>query len=161
MVTECGTTLLERTRGIVAPYAGREGMLVHALQDVQGVFGYLPEDALRVLAEELGVSLSHIWGVASFYDRFHFIRRGRNTVRVCTGTACQVQGSRNVLQQVEKLLGLRNGETSPDFSFTLETVNCVGCCGLAPVVTVNNEVVPAPEMERVLADLRKGNGGND
>ncbi|MDI6709216.1 MAG: NAD(P)H-dependent oxidoreductase subunit E [Bacillota bacterium] len=160
MATECGAPPAEQTRGIMARYAGREGMLVHALQDIQGVFGYLPEDAVRVLAEELGIPLSHVWGVASFYDRFRFTPRGRNTVRVCTGTACQVQGSRSVLQQAEKLLGLRNGETSADLSFTLETVNCVGCCGLAPVVVVNNDVIPTAVMEHVIADLRKGIGEN-
>ncbi|MEW6726875.1 MAG: NAD(P)H-dependent oxidoreductase subunit E [Bacillota bacterium] len=154
-------SLDEQTRSILVPHIGRQGTLVDALHDVQQAFGYLPEQALRVLADELKVSLAQVWGVASFYDRFYSEPRGRNVVRVCTGTACQVRGSQSVLQRLEKAMGLKNGETTADRAFTLETVNCVGCCGLAPVVVVNNEVVPNRDVERVIRDLPRESGDDE
>ncbi|MFZ5897966.1 MAG: NAD(P)H-dependent oxidoreductase subunit E [Bacillota bacterium] len=149
-------SLDEQTRSILAAHIGRDGALVDALHDVQQAFGYLPEQAVRVLADELKIPLSQVWGVVSFYERFYSEPRGRNVVRVCTGTACQVRGSQSVLQRLEKTMGLKNGETSADRAFTLETVNCVGCCGLAPVVVINNEVVPNRNVERVIKDLARG-----
>ena len=161
MGSERHTSVDEHTRSILVPHIGRQGAFVDALHDVQQAFGYLPEQALRVLADELKLPLSQVWGVASFYDQFYSVPRGRNIVRVCTGTACQVRGSQAVLQRLESVMDLKNGETSADRAFTLETVNCVGCCGLAPVVVINKKVVPNRDVERVIRDLSKGDEGDE
>jgi NADH:ubiquinone oxidoreductase subunit E len=118
----------------------KKGVLIHALQKMQEDLGYLPEDALRRLAVKLSVPLSEIYSVASFYKMFHFKPRGKKVVKVCLGTACYVRGSKKVLMALENRFQVKNGETTDDLAMTLETVGCVGCCGLAPVATINEEV---------------------
>jgi len=117
---------------------GKRGALIAVLQRVQEKVGYLPEDAMGMIAGRLSLSLSQVYGVASFYKHFHFKPRGKNIVKVCMGTACHVRGAKAVLTEMEQKLGIKEGETMPDLSVTLETVGCVGCCALAPVVTVND-----------------------
>jgi len=119
----------------------KRGVLIHAFQSIQKEYNYLPEDALRALSKKLHIALSEVYSTASFYKHFYFKPRGRNVVCVCVGTACHVRGAGKVLEKVEESFGIKEGETTPDMSLTLETVGCVGCCGLAPVVTVNEEVV--------------------
>ena len=119
----------------------KRGILIHALQQIQEDNGYLPEDVLRKLSRTLRIPLSEIYSVASFYKMFHFKPRGRKVVRVCLGTACYVRGSRKVLNALEKEFQVKSGDTTEDLAMTLETVGCVGCCGLAPVATINDEVV--------------------
>uniref|UniRef100_A0A7C2EJ08 NADH-quinone oxidoreductase subunit NuoE n=1 Tax=Ammonifex degensii TaxID=42838 RepID=A0A7C2EJ08_9THEO len=156
------TNVTERAREIVRGYKGKEGVLVHVLQNIQGEFGYLPEEAVRVVSEELEISLAEIYGVASFYTRFYFVPRGKNIIRVCRGTACHVRGSGRILGKIEEGLGMKSGETTPDLKFTLETVNCVGCCALAPVVVINEKAQTVLNPERVLAALkRSGDNGQD
>jgi NADH-quinone oxidoreductase subunit E len=145
----------ERVREIVSGYKVKEGVLIHVFEDIQDEFGYLPEDALRTVSAELGVSLSEIYGVASFYARFYFTPRGKNIVRVCTGTACHVRGAGRVLAGFEDGLGLKDGETSPDLKYTLETVSCVGCCALAPVVVVNEKTQRVLDSGKILASLKR------
>jgi NADH:ubiquinone oxidoreductase subunit E len=118
---------------------GQRGVLIAVLQRVQEKLGYLPEDAMQMIAERLSLSLSQAYGVASFYKHFHFKPRGKNIVKVCMGTACHVRGGKAVLTEMEKKLGIKEGETTADRSVTLETVGCVGCCALAPVVTINDQ----------------------
>lgn len=119
----------------------KRGMLIHAFQEIQKEFNYLPDEKLRQLSDNLDIPLSEIYSAASFYKHFYFKPRGRNIVCVCVGTACHVRGASKVLQKLEDEFGIKEGETAADMSITLETVGCVGCCGLAPVVTVNEEVV--------------------
>lgn len=119
----------------------RRTILIHAFHKIQKENNYLPEDALRALSKELGISLSTIYGVASFYKQFYFTPRGKNVVSVCVGTACHVRGAQEVVNKLEDAFDIRSGETTKDLSVTLETVGCVGCCGLAPVVVVNQEIV--------------------
>ncbi|MEJ2683351.1 MAG: NADH-quinone oxidoreductase subunit NuoE [Candidatus Sulfobium sp.] len=116
------------------------GVLIHALQNIQKEHNYLPEDVLKDLAKRLNLPLSEVYSTASFYKHFYFKPRGRNVVCVCLGTACHVRGAGKVLEKIEESFGIKEGETTEDMSLTLETVGCVGCCGLAPVVTVNDEV---------------------
>lgn len=149
------TSIEARAREITARYRGKEGVLVHILEDLQEEFGYLPEEALSVVATERGLSLAEIYGVASFYARFYFTPRGKNIVRVCTGTACHVRGASRVLAKLEEGLGLKCGETSPDLKYTLETVSCVGCCALAPVVVVNERTQQVLDPGKVLSVLKK------
>jgi NADH-quinone oxidoreductase subunit E len=103
--------------------------------------GYLPEDVLQKLSKKLNIALCEIYSVASFYKMFHFKPRGKKVVRVCLGTACYVRGSKKLLNILENEFNVKNGETTDDLEMTLETVGCVGCCGLAPVATINEDVV--------------------
>lgn len=119
----------------------KKGLLIHAFQEIQKEFNYLPEDKLRELSRNLDVPLAEIYSAASFYKHFYFKPRGKNIVCVCMGTACHVRGASKVLNELEEEFGVKEGETTSDMSMTLETVGCVGCCGLAPVVTVNEEVI--------------------
>ncbi len=119
--------------------AGQRGMLIAVLQRVQEKLGYLPEEAMKMIAERMSLSLNNVYGVASFYKHFHFKPRGKNIVKVCMGTACHVRGGKAVLTEMEQQLGIKEGETTKDLSVTLETVGCVGCCALAPVVTINDK----------------------
>jgi NADH-quinone oxidoreductase subunit E len=119
----------------------KRGILIHAFQSIQKEHNYLPEDVLKSLAGKLEISLSEVYSTASFYKHFYFKPRGRNVVCVCVGTACHVRGAGKVLEKIEESFGIKEGETTGDLSRTLETVGCVGCCGLAPVVTVNDEIV--------------------
>ncbi|MEJ2695465.1 MAG: NADH-quinone oxidoreductase subunit NuoE [Candidatus Sulfobium sp.] len=118
----------------------KRGVLIHALQKIQKEHNYLPEEVLKDLAKKLNLPLSEVYSTASFYKHFYFKPRGRNVVCVCLGTACHVRGAGKVLEKIEESFGISEGETTEDMSLTLETVGCVGCCGLAPVVTVNDEV---------------------
>jgi NADH:ubiquinone oxidoreductase subunit E len=131
------------------------GVLIHALHQIQAENGYLPEDVLKKLSRKLDIALSEVYSVASFYKMFHFKPRGRKVVKVCLGTACYVRGSKKVLTALEKQFNVRNGDTTEDLALTLETVGCVGCCGLAPVSTINDEVVGEIIGENKLKDLIK------
>ncbi|MGC2063305.1 MAG: NAD(P)H-dependent oxidoreductase subunit E [Thermodesulfovibrionales bacterium] len=119
----------------------KKGVLMHTFQMIQEDYGYLPEDVLGQLAKKLSLPLAEVYSVASFYKQFHFTPRGKKVVRVCMGTACHVRGARKVLDALQSEFGVRDGETTPDLAMTLETVGCVGCCGLAPVATVNEDVI--------------------
>jgi len=119
--------------------AGQRGVVIAVLQRVQEKVGYLPDDAMQMIAGRLGLSLSQAYGVASFYKHFHFKPRGKKIVKVCMGTACHVRGGKAVLNEMEHKLGIKEGETTEDRAVTLETVGCVGCCALAPVLTVNDQ----------------------
>ncbi|MBU4320371.1 MAG: NAD(P)H-dependent oxidoreductase subunit E [Thermodesulfovibrionales bacterium] len=119
----------------------KRGILIHVLHQIQEDNGYLPEDVLRRLSKNLNISLSEIYSVASFYKMFHFKPRGKKIVKVCLGTACYVRGSKKVLSSLENKFNVKNGDTTEDLAMTLETVGCVGCCGLAPVATINEDVI--------------------
>jgi NADH-quinone oxidoreductase subunit E len=119
----------------------KRGVLIHAFQSIQKEHNYLPEEVLSSLSKKLNIPLSDVYSTASFYKHFYFKPRGRNVVCVCVGTACHVRGAGKVLKKIEESFGIKEGETTADMAVTLETVGCVGCCGLAPVVTVNEEVV--------------------
>lgn len=111
--------------------------LIEVLQDVQEKFGYIPEDAMRKIAEELGVTLMEVYSVASFYKAFSLKPRGKNVITMCTGTACHVRGAKLLLNQAVGQLGVKPGEMTNDGLFTVEQVNCLGACALGPVVTEN------------------------
>ena len=120
---------------------GKRSVLIHFLQMIEAEEGYLSGDSLAKLSKRLGLPLSEIYSVASFYKQFNFKPRGRKVVKVCMGTACYVRGSENVLSSLKDEFGIQEGETTGDLLMTLETVGCVGCCGLAPVAAVNDTVV--------------------
>lgn len=118
----------------------KRGILIHVLQKIQEDNGYLPENVLRNVSKKLNFPLAEIYSIASFYKQFHFKPRGKKIVKICMGTACYVRGAKEILSTIEDKFSVKAGETTEDLSMTLETVGCIGCCGLAPVATVNDEV---------------------
>lgn len=126
---------------ILCEHDKKKGVLIHALQRIQEDNGYLPDDVLRMLSKKLDLPLAEIYSVATFYKAFRFSPRGRNTVQVCVGTACHVKGSKEIVSTFEDVFSVKVWETSNDMSVTLETVGCVGCCAIAPVVVVNEEII--------------------
>ena len=113
--------------------------LIPLLQDVQSVYGYLPESALTDIADFVDMPLSRVYGVATFYNQFRLIPLGENIIRVCRGTACHVKSSANILAAIENELKIKAGETTRDRKFTIEIVNCIGACSIAPVIMINND----------------------
>ncbi len=128
-----------RIRLILAKYRGNKGALIPVLQEVQSELGYLSPDSLKTIAEGLAIPLSQVYGVATFYTQFRLKPIGQHLVRVCHGTACHVGGAEKVSAAIEAGLGIKDGETTADGKFTVESVACLGCCSLAPVMMVDNE----------------------
>lgn len=120
-------------------YRNVKGSLIPLLQEAQEIFGYLPGDVMKKISQEIGVPFSKTFGVATFYSQFHLKPRGRNIIRMCQGTACHVRGAGKVFDAVSTDLGVGKNETTEDHRYTLETVACLGACGLAPVMMVNDE----------------------
>jgi NADH-quinone oxidoreductase subunit E len=127
----------ERLSAIFLSYERRKDSLIPILQEVQEEFGYLPEEAMVGIARAIGVPESRVYAVASFYAQFRFTPMGRNHVMVCRGTACHVRGASRILDEAERQLDIKEGETTEDLEYTLETVACIGCCGLAPTIVIN------------------------
>ncbi|MDP6685652.1 MAG: NADH-quinone oxidoreductase subunit NuoE [Candidatus Omnitrophota bacterium] len=125
---------------ILSSYEGKQDELIPILQQVQEKLGYLPQEAMLEIAKFTGVSESKIYGVASFYSQFRFTPIGKNKVTVCRGTACHVRGAPRILEAVERRLGVREGETTKDMEYSVDTVACIGCCALSPCMTVNKKV---------------------
>lgn len=123
----------------IEKYRVRKGALIPILQATQEIYGYLPSISIAIIAKELKVPMAKIYGVATFYAQFHLKPRGKNIVRICLGTACHVRGGVKILEAIEKNLGIKDGETTSDQNFSLESVACLGACGLAPVIMVNDE----------------------
>jgi NADH:ubiquinone oxidoreductase subunit E len=132
--------LAARLDEVLADYHGKPGALIPVLQIAQGIYGYLPESALKQIALSLGKSYSEVAGVVSFYSFFSTVPRGRHLVRVCLGTACYVRGGKQVLDALKQELGIDVGECTPDRMFSLEVARCFGACGLAPTISIDNEV---------------------
>ncbi len=129
-----------RLDAVLALFDGRRGELIPLLQRVQEAFGYLPEEAMAAVARHTRVPESAVYGIATFYAQFRFTPVGRKHVMVCRGTACHVRGAPRILQTLEKQLGIKEGETTPDGEYSLETVACIGACGLSPCVMTNRQV---------------------
>lgn len=127
----------------------KRGILIHALQHIQEEENYLPEESLKLLSEKFDIPLSFVYSTATFYKQFYLTPRGKKIVKVCTGTACHVRGAGEVLDKLKDEFDVDDGETTEDLSMTLETVGCIGCCGLAPVATVNEDIVGEIDMKSV------------
>lgn len=127
--------------------------LIMMLQAIQRRYNYLPRPALAYLSEKIGVPLSRVYGIATFYATFSLEPRGRNLITVCLGTACHVRGAKRVQEQIEQHLQIGNGQTTQDGAFTLESVRCIGCCSLGPVVKINEDVHGRLSPDRVVKTL--------
>ena len=135
-----GQEVNETLSGIFEFYEGKRSELIPILQETQGVFGYLPEEPIRVIADFLKITMGEIYSVASFYNQFRLIPLGRKIVTLCRGTACHIRGAPQILDEISKAINLKEGETSADLEYTLETVACIGCCALAPCFKVNHKI---------------------
>lgn len=143
---------------IFSRFEGDKSELIPVLQAVQDEFGYLPNDTMVRIAKFTGASESNVFGVASFYAQFRLTPIGKNRINVCRGTACHVRGAPQILEEVERYLGIKEGENTPDGEYSLETVACIGCCALAPVITINDEVYGKLSLKDVAKILVKMEG---
>ena len=145
---------------VIAAHKEQPGCLMPVLQQAQEIYGYLPIEVQAIVAEGLGISLSEVYGVATFYSQFRLNPKGIYRISLCLGTACYVKGAAKVLEAVERKLGIQVGECTPDGLFSLESCRCVGACGLAPVMMINDEVFGrmTPEQVPVILEdyARKG-----
>ena len=131
---------LEKVERVIEEYKGEQGALVPVLQEINAAYNYLPENVLRHISKELDIPLILIYRLATFYNAFSLKPIGKHKITVCLGTTCHVKGAPRIVDTLERELGIKTGETTEDMNFTLETVNCLGCCGLAPVMTIGEDL---------------------
>lgn len=153
----------EKLEGILTRYRENEGNLISILQDIETEFGYLREDAIYWVSERLDVPPAKFYGVATFYAQFHLKPKGKNVITACCGTACHVKGSERLINSLVKELNIPKGEdTSEDLKFTVEKVNCVGACSIAPVIIVNKTVhgkMTPDKLKKAITTLKAGETG--
>lgn len=147
----------EKLDQILAHYKKEKGALIPVLQEAQGIYGYLPEHVIKHISRELRIPTAKVYGVVTFYAQFRLTPMGRNVISVCLGTACHVRGGAKVLEAIEKTAKIKDGQTSEDGRYTLEIVNCIGACGLAPVISINGNVhgrLNADQIPGILAEYK-------
>jgi NADH-quinone oxidoreductase subunit E/NADP-reducing hydrogenase subunit HndA len=148
---------VEKAKEIINEYKDSKGALIPILHKIQGLYGYLPEDVLRIVSEEVKIPMTEIYGVASFYSIFSLEPKGEHIIRVCLGTACYVKGSQLILDRLSRDLNIEVGKTTEDGKFTLEATRCIGACGLAPAMMVGEKVygrlVP-DDVPKILAEYK-------
>jgi NADH:ubiquinone oxidoreductase subunit E len=140
---------------LVDKYGAKKEALIPILQDLQSDLNWLPEEVLRAVADKLGVPLMDVYGAASFYRTFSLKPRGKHIITVCVGTACHVRGGQRIVDEIGRMLDLAPGKTTPDQNFTLETVNCLGCCAIGPIVVVDREYYGEMTTRKVSSVLEK------
>lgn len=147
---------------IIAFYGKKPSSLIPIMQDIQAVYRYLPGELLTYVAKEIGITEAKAYSVATFYENFSFEEKGKYVIKVCDGTACHVRKSAPILEAFQKELGLSSKKhTTDDMLFTVETVSCLGACGLAPTVMVNDDVHPKMTPEKVVELIKELRGDND
>ncbi|MBT9536891.1 MAG: NAD(P)H-dependent oxidoreductase subunit E [Nitrospirota bacterium] len=138
-----------------------EGNLISILQEIENTFGYIPENAVNWFASKLDINPSRFYGIATFYAQFHLKPRGKNIITACCGTACHVKGSERLINGVKKELDISEGEeTTKDMQFTLEKVNCIGACSIAPVFIINKKVHGKAAADKLIKEIRSIKGAN-
>jgi len=146
----------EPLRTILSSFTGKPDELIPIMQQVQHVYGYLPEHVMSEIAEFTGVPGSRVYAVATFYAQFRFTPIGRNHVTVCRGTSCHVRGVPRILEEIEKNLCISDGQTTEDMEYSLETVACIGACGLSPCIMINRKVKAKMTPKKVAELFSKG-----
>lgn len=146
---------VEQLLKVIENHKDHKGALMQVLQEAQGIFGYLPLDVQKIVATGLGVSVAEVYGVVTFYSFFSLDPKGEYEVSVCLGTACYVKGSNAILEKIEKTLGVKAGQCTADRKFSINACRCVGACGLAPVITINEDVYGRLEPDEIPAILAK------
>lgn len=131
---------LQKVQQVIEEYKEVKGALIPVLHEIQGLYGYLPQEALQLVSKELNISMAEIYGVATFYSLFTLEPKGEHVIRVCMGTACYVKGAQSIIDKLNSELGVEVGKTTKDGKFTLEAARCLGSCGLAPVMMVDDRV---------------------
>lgn len=144
-----------KLREIIGKHKGQYGATMPVLQEAQELYGYLPEEVQLIIAEGLGLSLSEVYGVVSFYSQFTLNPMGKHVVSVCMGTACYVKGAGDILDRIERKLNCKAGNITGDGKFSVAAVRCIGACGLAPVITVGEDVYGCLEPDQVDGILEK------
>lgn len=145
----------KKTKNIIEKYRGESGALIQAFQDIQAEFHYLPKEVIIQIAQNLDIPLSQAYHVATFYTAFSLKPRGKYLINVCLGTACYVKQGKMILDSLGRNLNIKEGETSKDAKFTLESVRCLGCCSLAPVVKVDDEIYGKMNQSKAKRLLKK------
>lgn len=148
---------LRLLEGLVRKYSGKKGIMIPVLQETQSIYGYIPGEAFKKLSVELELNLSDMYGVATFYAQFRLAPVGKYIIKVCHGTACHVQNAGAITDALEEALKVADGETTEDGLFTLESVACLGCCSLAPVMMIKDDTygkLTGKESVRVIKEIR-------
>lgn len=140
---------------VIAEGKDEKGALMAIMQKAQDIYGYLPIEVQTIIARELGISLQEVYGVATFYAQFSLYPKGEYKISVCLGTACYVKGSGDLYDKLQELLGIAGGECTPDGKFSLEACRCIGACGLAPVLTINEDVYGRLTVDDIAGILAK------
>ena len=148
---------LQQIRKIIEATDGQAGAAIRVLQQVQGFIGYLPPDVIATISKEMKIPLSELYGITSFYSFFTMVPKGKYVIQVCLGTSCYVKGGQKLIDTMKKDFGLESGGTTPDGKFSLQTVRCIGCCGLSPVIAVKEEVhgrVKSSQLKDIMSSYR-------
>ncbi len=130
----------EQLLKVIEENKNHKGALIPVLQNAQAIYGYLPMEVQTMIAEEMNIPLANIYGVVTFYTQFFLEKKGKYQINVCLGTACYVKGANKIIEKIEELTGVKVGETSKDGKFSLAATRCIGACGLAPILTINEDV---------------------
>lgn len=141
-------------KNFIEKHKDQKGALMPVLQKAQEIYGYLPIEVQKMIAQGLDIPLENIYGVSTFYSLFSLNPKGKYKISVCLGTACYVKGSGEIFEAISKKLGIKNGECTPDGKFSLEACRCIGACGLAPVMTINDDVhgrLTVNDIDRILS----------
>jgi NADH:ubiquinone oxidoreductase subunit E len=148
---------LQQIKKIIEAIDGQAGAPIRVLQKVQELVGYLPHEILEAISREMRIPLSELYGITSFYSFFSMVPKGKHVIQVCLGTSCYVKGGQKILDTLNKDLGLESGGTTPDGKFSLQTVRCIGCCGLSPVIAIREDVhrkVKPSQVKAILSSYR-------
>ncbi len=142
-----------RIAEVIEKYKNKEGCLIQILHLAQGIYGYLPLELQQFIAEKLNKPLSEVYGVATFYSFFSTKPRGKYTIKICMGTACYVRGGKKIVDKMKEILEIEPGSTTPDGKFSFEVMRCIGACGLAPAITINDKVYKQVNPDKLKALL--------
>jgi NADH-quinone oxidoreductase subunit E len=155
LLEEFSQEQLQQVDAIIEKYLGKPGSLIPVLEEAQGVLGYLPHEIHHRIAQGLNLPQSQVFGVVTFYSFFTMVPRGRHTIRLCLGTACYVRGGKKNLDRIVHELGIDAGDTTPDRRFSLETIRCLGACGLAPVIVIDEDTYKQVKAQKLHAMLER------
>ncbi|MCD6391132.1 MAG: NADH-quinone oxidoreductase subunit NuoE [Dehalococcoidia bacterium] len=147
----------QQIKKIIEATEGQAGAPIRVLQKAQGLIGYLPREVLEIIAREMRIPLSEMYGITSFYSFFSMVPKGKYVIQVCLGTSCYVKGGQKIIDTLKKELGLESGGTTADGRFSLQTVRCIGCCGLSPVLAINEDIhrrVKPSRLKDILSSYR-------
>ncbi|RJQ32555.1 MAG: NADH-quinone oxidoreductase subunit NuoE [Actinobacteria bacterium] len=146
---------ISHTDKILDKYKGTKGSIIPIMQQVQKAYGFLPEEALQRVSDITGTRMSQLYGIATFYTQFRLKPLGKYTIRVCHGTACHVSGAEMLTEAIENELGVKTGDTTKDLTFSLESVACIGCCSLAPAMTIGEDTYARNTPAKAVKTIKK------